>query len=215
MRYVNKKFAPELFQQWMELENEDWQPSYADLQNPQKHALHESLLLEQGWTCCYCGQSIDFNSSHIEHFRPQESHENLALQYGNLFASCGRKFEATTPSHCGHAKSNQFDEHQHISPLDQTCEARFLYTRDGQICASDPADASADYMTSLLQLDIPFLRNRREEVIKRVFDEDFLSTATNESLLELGRIFRALDNEGKADDLGHVVARFAEQQTTE
>ncbi|MDN6884472.1 TIGR02646 family protein [Variovorax sp. CAN2819] len=214
MRYVNKKSAPELFQQWMELENEDWQPSYGDLQNPQKHALHESLLSEQGWTCCYCGQSIDFDSSHIEHFRPQESHENLALHYGNLFVSCGRKFEVTTPSHCGHAKSNQFDEHLHISPLDQTCETRFLYTLDGQICANDPADAGADYMTSLLKLDIPFLRNRREEVIKRVFDEDFMSTATNESLLELSRAFRALDKEGRADDLGHVVARFAEQQAT-
>lgn len=212
MRHIKKNVAPGIFRKWMELESEEWQPSYVNLQNPEKLALHESLLTEQNWTCCYCGQSIELANSHIEHFRPQESRRDLALDYENLLASCGRVFEKTTPSHCGNAKSNQFDEQLHISPLEQACESRFIYTLNGQICATDPNDLKAGYMTGLLDLDIPFLRNRREEAVKRVFDEEFLASATNEILVDLIRGFRSSDPDGKIDDLAHVIARFAEQQ---
>ncbi|MDP9877130.1 uncharacterized protein (TIGR02646 family) [Variovorax boronicumulans] len=212
MRYVDKKVAPARFQSWLDLASEEWQPTYADLQNPQKHDVHESLLTEQGWTCCYCGQSIAFDNSHIEHFRPQETHKDLDLAYTNFLASCGRKFEATTPSHCGHAKENQFDEQQHLSPLDPTCEARFFYTLDGQICVSNPEDANAKYMAQLLKLDITFLRNRRGKAVQSVFDEEFLATVSNESLKKLIQDFRTPDSDGEFLNLGHVLARFAEQQ---
>jgi uncharacterized protein (TIGR02646 family) len=110
MKQVKKQGEPASFRQWREQANADWQPGYGDLQNPQKAQLHQSLLTEQGWVCCYCGRRIEQQDSHIEHFRPQERYPELALNYDNLHASCIRETKPGAPLHCGHAKSHDFDE---------------------------------------------------------------------------------------------------------
>lgn len=217
MKHVQKAESPREFEEWKALANADWQPTYATLQNPQKCALHAALLAEQGWVCCYCGRSInpDLSDSHIEHFRPQESHDHLALSYENLHASCLRETPRRAPVHCGHFKDCNFDEEQHISPLDPQCEGRFIYTLDGQIAAGDRSDAKANYMIGLLALDIAFLRNRRQEVVLQVFDADFLMTVTREELLTLRDAFRMRNEHGHLRTFSHVLARFAEQRLAE
>lgn len=212
MKHVMKGASAPEFEAWKALANPDWTPTYANLQNPQKRALHVSLLKEQGWVCCYCGRSIAQQDSHIEHFRPQERYADSALSYENLHASCIRETEPGTPLHCGHAKGAGFDEVLQISPLDPQCEERFLYTLDGSILARDAADAQADYMVELLQLDISFLRNRREEEVNRVFDPAFLATVTADELRLLRDAFRRRDEAGRAQSFGHVLARFSEQR---
>lgn len=212
MKHVMKGASAPEFEAWKALVNPNWTPVYDDLQNPEKRALHSSLLKEQGWVCCYCGRSIGQLDSHIEHFRPQERYANLALSYENLHASCIRETEPGRPLHCGHAKGADFDEVLQISPLDPQCEERFLYTLDGSILARDAADAQADYMVELLQLDISFLRNRREEEVNRVFDPAFLSTVTADELRLLRDAFRRRDEAGRAQSFGHVLARFSEQR---
>ena len=67
------------------------------------------------------------------------------------------------------------------------------------------------YMRNLLKLDIPFLRSQRGEAIRRVFDPDFLATATDDELLRLRDVFREPNAHGHSESFGHVVARFAEQ----
>jgi uncharacterized protein (TIGR02646 family) len=152
------------------------------------------------------------HDSHIEHFRPQERYPDLALSHENLFASCIRETEPGRPLHCGHAKEAGFDETLNISPLDPQCESRFLHTLDGHIIPSDAADVQAGYMLDLLQLDIAFLRNRRGEEVRRVFDSAFLDTVTDDELHILRDSFRSRDTHGRAQSFGHVLARFAEQR---
>lgn len=212
MKHVTKGASAPKFEDWKELANPHWTPTYENLQNPQKRALHVSLLKEQGWVCCYCGRSIGQLDSHIEHFRPQERYADLALSCENLHASCIRETEPGRPLHCGHAKGADFDEVLQISPLDRQCEERFLYTLDGSILARDAADAQVDYMVELLQLDISFLRNRREEEVNRVFDPAFLATVTADELRLLRDAFRRRDEAGRAHSFGHVLARFSEQR---
>jgi uncharacterized protein (TIGR02646 family) len=118
------------------------------LQNPEKRVLHQALLDEQGQLCCYCGRSITLADSHIEHFRPQEQREDLALDFENLLAACIRETEPGAPLHCGHAKGHDFDEGRHVSPLDPTCESRFGYLLTGAIVSKD---AGASYMTALAE----------------------------------------------------------------
>lgn len=211
MRHFVKGLAPAGFDVWKALANDDWQPTYDDLQNPQKRELHQALLDEQGRLCCYCGRSISLTDSHIEHFRPQELREDLALSYENLFASCIRETQPGAPLHCGHAKGNEFDEGLHISPLDSGCERRFAYSLMGSILPTDEGDAQAVFMSDLLQLDIEFLRNRRFEALTRVFDEAFISSSTDEELRALAIAFRQRDAAGGLENFGHVVARYAEQ----
>lgn len=208
MRHFVKEAASACFDAWKAMANADWQPSYSSLQNPEKRALHQALLNEQGQLCCYCGRGITLADSHIEHFRPQEQREDLALHFDNLFASCIREAEPGAPLHCGHAKGHKFDETLHVSPLDPTCEDRFGYLLTGAILSRDE---SANYMADLLKLDIEFLRNRRGEALARVFDAAFIESATVDELRTLAQAYRAPDSTGTCESFGHVLARFAEQ----
>lgn len=208
MRHFQKWVSPADFEAWKALANGDWQPNYGNLQNPEKRSLHQALLNEQGQLCCYCGRGISLADSHIEHFRPQELREDLELSFENLFASCIRETEPGAPLHCGHAKGHDFDEVRHVSPLDSTCERRFCYSLAGTIL---PEDDAAKSMADLLRLDIEFLRNRRMEVLNKVFDAAFITSATSEELQSLMLAYRTPDAEGRRESFSHVLARYAEQ----
>lgn len=212
MKHVIKGSSAPEFEAWKLSDAPDWTPAYGDLQNPQKRKLHESLLNEQGWVCCYCGRQIDFQDSHIEHFRPQERYPDLALSYENLHASCIRATQPSMPLHCGHAKGSEFDEALQISPLDAHCESRFTYTLDGGIVPSDATDTQAAYMIDLLKLDVAFLSNRRGAEVRSVFDPEFLETATMQELEKLRDAFSTRDSQGRGPSFGHVLARFAQQR---
>jgi uncharacterized protein (TIGR02646 family) len=211
MKYVAKQASPGAFEAWKALANAEWQPTYDSLQNPEKRALHDALLAEQGYVCCYCGRSIGLADSHVEHFRPQEARPDLALEFTNLFASCIRANRPGSPLHCCHAKGMAFDERMHISPLDAACEGRFGFGLDGAIYPADAGDTAALYMRQLLRLDLAFLNNRRGEVLRSIFDPDFLATVSDEELHRLSAAYRAPDGAGAVADFGHVVARFADQ----
>ena len=57
MKFIVKHEEPASFTAWKDLVNEDWQPSYDALRNPEKKAVHQALITEQGGICCYCGNS--------------------------------------------------------------------------------------------------------------------------------------------------------------
>ena len=59
MKYIIKSTEPQSIIDWKNLANDDWQPSWDNLMNPQKGTLRESLVEEQGYICCYCQQRID------------------------------------------------------------------------------------------------------------------------------------------------------------
>lgn len=206
MRHFQKTEAPASFRAWRAQASPDWQPSYDDLQNPEKAELHQALLREQGGLCCYCGRAITQHDSHIEHFRPQQHYPERALDYANLMASCINKRERKMPLHCGVSKANDFDEALHLSPLDPTCESHFRYSLDGHIHAND---ACAKYMRDLLQLDIPFLTNRRQAALAAVFDSDFIVTASPEELKQLEAAWRVPDQDGQLAEFAHVLIAFA------
>jgi uncharacterized protein (TIGR02646 family) len=212
MRRVEKQETdPTFFVEWKRLESDDWKPTFSNLQKPEKHGLHEVLLREQGYTCCYCGREIDLTDSHIEHFRPQHLYPELTITYSNLFASCLRETGPGLPLHCGHLKGEWFQEHSHISPLDETCEAQFSYTLDGQIIAETPA---ASTMCDVLGLNRQFLRTRRRQALEGVFDPTFILSVSDFELERLIVIFRAMDEDRRYTPFFHVVAKYAEQLLT-
>lgn len=209
MKRVIKGTEPASFTQWKELANEEWSPSYSVLRNPEKQALHESLLLEQGYACCYCGNTIALESSHIEHFRPQKHFCHLDLEYTNLHASCQGETDEPKPAHCGHSKGSKFSEHSHISPLEEDCESRFRFTLIGQIESSN-SNVPAKDMIDILALDISFLNNRRKEKLEGIFDDDFLADFSVEELEAIIQRYRHPRN-GQHEAFDHIIARYAEQ----
>lgn len=211
MKYVIKGQSPVSFEQWKGQANEEWQPSYSLLANPEKRELHQTLLVEQGWVCCYCGRGIEIEKSHIEHFRPQEHYSELELCFENLHASCLRQLEPRTPLSCGHAKKSDFDETRFISPQDPKCESRFKYNALGEIIPADASDQSAVYMIGLLKLDSPELKGQRFEAIEKALPPTFLATLSDEELKLMRDKYRAPDPDGKLTPFGHVVSRYAAQ----
>ena len=216
MKQVTKKTAPSSFISWKAQANDDWQPAYCNLQKPEKHALHQALLEEQGHVCCYCGRSITLTDSHIEHFRPQSTHAHLDLAYDNLHASCIRETAPGTPLHCGHAKGDALEEALAISPLEPGCERRFRYTpHDGAIYPTDhPTDSAgkkARYMLDLLKLDGSLLRAWRKNALERMFDPEFVKNAQVTELEQIAIAVKKTDANGKLQNFSHVIARYAEQ----
>ncbi|GFM86553.1 hypothetical protein PSCICO_19520 [Pseudomonas cichorii] len=210
MKRVVKGTEPASFTQWKASANEDWTPTYPILQNPQKRDLHNSLLEEQNFFCCYCGTEIGLDSSHIEHFRPQEDYGPLALEYKNLHASCLRETKPGNPLHCGHHKSNWFDENLHIAPTDKNCEQRFRYLLTGVIQEAHVTDLAAAKMIEKLALDIAYLNQRRQAAIRKVFDDQFLDDVSDMELQKIVSALRSATND-KQIAFDHVIARYAEQ----
>lgn len=212
MRHFVKKASPPAFETWKAQANEDWSPSYATMGSERKGALLKALLEEQAYVCCYCGRSVDEQGSHVEHFRPQEQFPQLALDYANLHASCIRTPKGARAAwHCGHAKQNQFCEERFISPNDATCEQRFLYAMNGEMLVADQLDQRATYMHGLLRMNAPALSEWRNAALERVFDDDFVASATSQELVELVDAFRRPAPDGRCRDFGHVIARHAQQ----
>lgn len=210
MKRIIKGTEPASFSQWKERANADWTPVYPDLQNLEKRELHGSLLQEQNFFCCYCGQKTGLDSSHIEHFRPQEHYPELALDHANLHASCLRETKPGNPLHCGHHKGNWFDEQGFIAPTEETCEQRFRYLLTGDIQPAVPEDDAASRMIEVLALDIAYLNQRREEAIGRFFDDEFITQTTDQELMNIITALRTAPPE-KQIAFGHVLARYAEQ----
>lgn len=206
MRKIFKSNSPDSFEDWKALSNDDWQPSFTNLQNPEKKVLITSLLDEQGWTCCYCGRRTDEGSCHIEHFRPQESYPHLALEYQNLHASCLRDLDKGAPRHCGHAKKNSFDEDQIIDPKDNECEINFDYSLNGNI---EYKNNKAKYMIETLELNTFFLKNRRAQALLGIFDEQIIETITNEELRLIEQQYETRDERNMLEDFSQVIAGYA------
>jgi uncharacterized protein (TIGR02646 family) len=200
MKYIVKNQEPQDFINWKNQANEDWQPTYNNLQNPQKEIVFQSLLEEQGYICCYCERELRNNDYHIEHFKPKDQNlfPELQLEYSNLLCSCQRNTQKGEPLHCGNAKDNWFDDNSLISPLNPNCEAKFIYTGDGHIKASDINDSSAVTTIEKLKLDIDKLVDLRNKAIEPFIDEslndDDLRNFVNGYLVEKE------DNSGKYNE---------------
>jgi uncharacterized protein (TIGR02646 family) len=207
MKYISKQTEPQRFSEWKKEQQETPNYRYGNLQNPEKKELHQSLLQEQGHICCYCQIRIELSNSHIEHLKPQSSHPNDDLEYGNLLASCqGENEGSRKPEHCGHKRGNELLS---ITPLDIDCEDAFLYTDDGQILAN-PNGAnphSADKTIEQLGLNIPKLTRMRASVVKNLD----LDTLTQDDRQKFVQYYESLNPSGHYEEFCAVIVSLLKQ----
>lgn len=183
MKCIKKSDEPDFFSKW---KTEHRDKTYVSFPSKMRKTLRRKLIREQGGICCYCEQSIILSNSHIEHFRPQDTYEDLSLDYNNLLCSCQKEPDKETPLHCGHCKSNWFEEGLLVSPLDPSCENRFHFTDDGRIFPAVPDDVVAAETIKRLALDIPALSSARKAVIEAIYGVDEPNTPlTREELQQV------------------------------
>lgn len=165
MKRILKQTQPQALAEWRASANEDWQPTYDNLDTRVKRKVKASLMEEQGWICCYCERKLTENDSHIEHFRPQKDPAVDPLDYDNLLCSCQNQDRRGEPIHCGHSKGGWFDPALLINPLKNDCEERFSFLLDGAILPRHGKDPAAKTTIAKLNLDIPKLRALRRAAV--------------------------------------------------
>jgi uncharacterized protein (TIGR02646 family) len=190
MRFILKNPEPSSFSTWKKQANADWQPSFNELRKPERPEVIRSLLIEQGYICCYCGQRIGHRSSHIEHLKPQADFPEDRLSYDNFLASCpGYDLEAiqdlkTNPKQefCGHQRSNWYDANLFVTPLAPDCATYFRYIASGEILPSPDPDREAAAKTTIKRLGLNHskLNRCRRAALEGIFDD--LESLTNADL---------------------------------
>ena len=183
MKRIVKDPEPEDFSKWKVSARTAHQLNWGEFQKPIKPEVHESLMQEQGFLCCYCEISVTANDSHIEHFRPRGRYTALEFDYDNLLCSCQKNPPRGGPLHCGHSKRVWFDENLLVSPLTPDCEDRFRFTANGAIFPLRENDTGAQVTIEKLALDIPKLRALRAAAVDGLRD---LSPADIRRLLTRG-----------------------------
>lgn len=171
MKYITKRPEPQALIEFKACENENWRPTYENLDSDTKQIVKSALMEEQGSICCYCERRLVDADSHIEHLRPQSDSSADPLDFSNLLCSCQDQVRKGEPRHCGNLKDSWFDEEMLVSPLDRDCEGHFAYTGDGAIRPEDPNDLAAKTTRDKLGLDIPKLRELRKGAIDGFLDD--------------------------------------------
>ncbi|MBN3897534.1 MAG: TIGR02646 family protein [Nostoc sp. NOS(2021)] len=200
MKYIKKSEEPKSFTVWKNLANEDWQPTWDDFRKPQKTDVHDSLLEEQGFICCYCGRRITKDISHIEHLKPRYLNTELGLEYTNMLASCQRERERKEPLHCGSKKDHWYDEDLIVSPINANCEEFFKYTDDGQILATNNSkkQLAAETTIDKLALNIDKLKDLRAKALEPILE--IINTITEEDRQDLILGFSETDSKGHYEE---------------
>ena len=170
MKRIAKNPEPQEFTDWKARDRMAHRPNWNRVRPEIKTVIHESLMQEQGYICCYCEGRISIGKSHVEHFRPRRKYRGLQLDYGNLHCSCLRAQSSEEPDHCGHRKGSWFDKHMLVSPLQGDCEKRFTFAVNGEIYPRSSDDPAAETTIRRLGLDLPKLNALRAAAVDALCD---------------------------------------------
>ncbi len=186
MKGSRKGGTPPKMQAWLGETSADWSPAYPFDSTDVRTEIRETLLREQRGLCVYCGRLLKLDrpgeTYHVEHFRPQTVYGHLAVEFSNLFLSCGQKDDHGNPSPtCGNFKASWFDEALHVDPNYPDCVRRYKFTLNGYVESALAGDVSAVTMVEKLNLNHPELVKDRADVLTLLdggdLDEsDFFST---------------------------------------
>ncbi len=169
-----------------------------------KDTLRRRLLAEQFGLCAYSELNIrafkQENHSpmegHIEHIEPKSMSPRRTFDYHNLVISalCSEDLSLFSKEDYfgGHAKLNFYDASLFISPLELDCRRFFIYLSEtGRVEPSPSLNAQdverAHYTIDLLNLNAPYLRNKRRRWLQELEEEIDELLTSRKALLSLAR----------------------------
>ena len=201
MKHIIKRKEPPELTELRAKASDDYKPTYEELdgRKKRKQAVHQALIEEQGWICCYCEVRIRREDSHIEHWRPRSKCRYLEdLSYANMLASCqrDRKPKKEELQSCGSRKDNWYDKSLMVSPLSEDCEKRFRFTANGESLPALEGDDAAETTIRKLGLNISKLRRMRREAIDGALGDD-IDKLSDQDIRTLIQAYRERDRRGK------------------
>lgn len=195
MKHIQKQTPPETFNRYARTPGSSFKDLSSEDNREIKAALRVSLLEEQGYICCYCGQRVSSADSIIEHLKCRDRYPRLELDYMNLMCSClggqdKRSRNPQYPLHCDAIKGNVDIP---LSPLIAESETLFKFDEDGHIYGMD---------------------DRAEEVIQKLNLDNSKLVAKRKNAIDA---YRWLDDEFTdwEDEIANVNTRSADETLTE
>lgn len=140
-------------------------PKYKDLDIPVREQLVQSLLREQGYTCCYCMGRIDESNMRVEHWHPRSHYSTEQLEYSNLLAACnGNEGGGAAHEHCDVKKGNRLITY---NPADRNVdiEGKIQYSINGKMKTVKGEDEFKEDIESVLNLNCEWLVEDRRRAI--------------------------------------------------
>ena len=149
---------------------------YHDLNGTQKAEIRGRLLDLQKQRCAYCERRTgeERDEGHIEHFRSQAAHPELAVAWSNMYWSCND--EKTCGKHkdkCDRPTGPKaaFDPAEIINPSSDDPQDFLLFVVDGTIRPRDGLDVAAERRAQetlrVFHLaDSAYLRKSREDAVR-------------------------------------------------
>lgn len=179
MKYTTKRASFPFLETWIEKSKIDGELhpdiNYSQLLGHEKDVIKRALLEDQGYICCYTGHSIEMETSHIEHVKPQsvcreEGNFLDTLSYNNMLAA----YPHTPRGYLGE-KGCEYGAQVRgnllllITPLMADCEQHFRFLPSGHIEAAEQLDNDAVLTIQRLKLDNGRLIDIRKAVISETF----------------------------------------------
>jgi len=139
--------------------------NYGSFLNPERKNLKEFMVEGQGYLCAYTMKRISKIDSHIEHIVPQTlCSVGQDVDYINLLA-CHPKPNSGKCTFGAHQKDKWWDAVLLVSPLNGSCELKFVFNLNGEISSSGNNIAASQETIKRLKLDEPSLTNERKLAI--------------------------------------------------
>jgi len=197
MKWIQKKNEPDELKEWRSRYSNDINFSYNLMRksNDVVEVVTRSLLEEQGWLCAYTGLRIDEGKCHIEHLKPQtHCTPSETVLYRNIVACYPEPNTNYKLPYGAHKKDHwpaPAEQHLFVSPLDQSCESRFIFTLRGEIKSKD-GDEAAAMTIKKLDLSHKELEDKRKAAIQGT-----IGKKSELSLKDARRLIKILENQQK------------------
>ncbi len=172
-----------------------------------KRNLIKQLSQEQNGLCAYTEIQPNEHSlgSHLDHVEPRSISPARTFDYFNLVVSAlgNEDLRNIQKEHHfgGHAKADTYDQSLFISSLDANCTKFFFYLSDGRVVPTEnlsKADKKkADYTIKVLNLNSPYLVNRRQRWIKEIELHIYKNLHDSASLLKLANYYLSPTSNGQ------------------
>lgn len=198
MQHISKANQPQILLDFIEgqfINGEYVNCSYTYLDSVTKRELKQILLEEQGYICCYTGHQIDFDSSHIEHVKPQSQCSDMeTLDYTKMIAAYPHNPRGYLKERaCEYGAQARTNKLVPITPLQANCTTRFRYLPSGEIVSSDPEDEETRDTIQVLVLSHSRLQELRKAVIDEAIFQSVEGLSSPEEVISyLGKLAHAI-----------------------
>ena len=210
MRWIRKLPEPDALTEWRARYSSDINFGYGLLRSSQEtiRTVTDALLREQGWLCAYTGRRIDTDTCHIEHLKAQtHCSPGETVSYSNMVACYpSPNPERRTPYGAEQKGSwpHPSEQSLFVSPLNQTCEERFVFNLRGHIREQEDNDEAAKTTIEKIGLD-----HRELVAFRRAAIQGTLGRRNNLSLRDARRRLDSLRShrEGRREPLCFVLVQ--------